>query len=153
VTHLDLPAAYLSRGSPGVALAVRGQSNIIPASTNSVLGCTIDGVEGETDVVSAENLNFWTLCSGTGLSEGRHQVVVNIAPGPNTIFWLDEIIYYSLSNPNIRRQWSMLYPNTDEFKYTGVNWVNPFDEGGIHGRETYQNGAKAIIPFYGMFLS
>lgn len=145
-------AALIGRCTSGTELIVRGQANVIPASTNSMLRCTIDGVEGESEVVTSGNLRSWKMCGRSSLSEGRHQVVVNITAGPNTVLWMDEIYYYSLNRPNLRRQWSMLYPNTEEFRYTGVSWSNPFDEGGNHGRESYQNGAKATIPFYGSLL-
>jgi len=149
------PGALIGRRLSGTELLVRGQSNVIPSSTNSVLRCTIDGEEGESDVVNTGNLKNWKLCGKSRLSSGRHDVVVNITAGPNTVMWLDEIYYYSLSKPNLRRHVSMLYSHTDEFKYTGVSWVNPFDEAGSNGRESYQNGAKATIPFYGLtsFLS
>lgn len=129
---------------------VKGQSNVIPATTNSALRCTIDGVEVGSDVVSASNLRYWNLCHGPSLSPGQHNVVVNITAGPNTVFWVDEIYYGSLFNPNLRRKYSMLYPNTLEFQYTGISWMSPFDEKGMSGRETYAQGAKVIMPFYGM---
>jgi len=103
-------------------------------------------------VVDVRNLNSWRLCSAEDLGEGLHQVVVNITAGPNTIFWVDEIYYYSLPRPNLRRKASMLYPTTAEFRYAGVSWMNPFDQAGNNGRESYLNGAKVTIPFYGMFL-
>jgi len=131
-------------------VAVRGQSNVIPGSTGSTLRCTIDGVEGQSDVVNSQNLDSWMLCGASRLSEGRHQVVVNVTTGPNTQFWLDEIHYYSLNHPNLRQKSSMLIPTTQEFRYTGVSWMSPFDEAGNNGRESYQNGAKVTVPFYGM---
>jgi len=131
---------------------VRGQSNVIPSSTNSVLRCTIDGEEGESDVVNTGNLKYWKLCGKSQLSPGRHDVVVNITAGPNTVMWLDEIYFFSLSKPNLRRHVSMLHTITNEFKYTGISWVNPFDQNGSSGRESYQAGAKVTVPFYGLDL-
>jgi len=144
--------ALIESHSLGTVVVVRGQSSVIPASTGSVLSCTIDGVEGESDVVSAGNLMSWKLCGASRLSEGRHQVVVNVTSGSNTIFWLDEITYFSLSPPNLKQKWSKLYPNTAEYSFTGISWRNPFDDVGNNGRESYANGAKATIPFYGPLL-
>ena len=136
--------------SSGTNLVVRGESSAVPLSTNSTVRCTIDGVEGVSEAVnSGLNIRFWQLCGSNTLREGAHQVVVNFTAGPNTIFWVDEIYYMSVASPNLRRKSSMLYPTTSEFRYTGVGWTNPFDEAGHHGRETYETGAKAIIPFYG----
>ena len=133
-------------------MVVRGQSNVIPGSTNSVLSCKIDGVDGESDVVNSGNIMSWKLCGASRLSQGRHEVVVNITSGPGTIIWVDEITYFSLSPPKLRQQWSKLYPNTGEYSYTGISWRNPFDDSGNFGRESYANGAKATIPFYGSIL-
>lgn len=145
-----IAAVLIPSRSPGTAFAVRGQSNVIPAFTDSTLRCTVDGVETESEVVTSRNLVSWRLCVGEGLSNGLHHVVVNITAGANIIFWVDEMLYYSLSPPNLKQKSSMLLPSTTAFRYTSISWMNPFDRAGNFGRESYQHGAKAIIPFYGM---
>jgi len=105
-------------------------------------------------VADAANFRNFRLCFGRGLSAGRHEVVVQITPGPNTVVWVDTVTYYSLAYPNIRRKQSKLTPDTPEFRFTGAGWLNPFasDEKGTHGRETFANGDRVIIPFFGLFF-
>jgi len=108
-------------------------------------------MEGSSEVVNPNNLKYWHLCGATDLSFGRHEVVINITAGPNTVFWLDEIYYWSLPNPNLDGKTSMFHANAEELGFSGISWVSPFDEHGILGRETYANGAKVTIKFYGSF--
>ena len=86
------------------------------------------------------------------MSDERHEVVVNITAGPDTVFCVDDIYYFSSTNPNLEKKYSMFVPNAGEYQYTGVSWSNPFDMDGLLGRETYATGAKVIVPFYGSSL-
>ena len=136
----------------GSSFSAQGQSNVVPSTTNSVLTCKVDGVDGNTAVFTPDNINNWALCGAARLSEGRHEVVINITTGPNTVFWLDDIYYLSGPNPILRRKYSMFVPNAGEYRYAGVGWANPFDNDGLFGRETYTNGSKVIMPLYGASL-
>ena len=138
----------------GTDFDVRGQSSVNFSATNSRIRCTIDGVEAQTDAgtVNEDNFRNFRLCLGRRLSAGPHEVVVQITPGPNTVVWVDTVTYYSLAYPNIRRKHSQLTPEKSEFQFTGVGWRDPFDDTGSLGRETYTNGDKAIIPFFGLSL-
>jgi len=149
-TFLECPPRCIDH-ELGTSFNVRGQSNVNPSSTNSTIRCTVDGVEAASDVVTTGNLNFYRLCFAADLSEGLHQVSVQFNPGPNTTFFLDSVTYYSLAYPNMRRKFSQHSADDSPFQYTGISWRNPYDDTGSEGRETYQTGAKAIIPFFGMF--
>lgn len=135
----------------GRALTIRGQSNVIPATTNSVLRCTVDGVAVGSDVVLANNLRSWKLCDGADLIDGHHDVVVNISAGADTVFWVDEITYETVDRPNQQRKYSRYPADTGEYRYKGVSWASPFENDFGYSRESYENGAAVTIPFYGTF--
>jgi len=145
----SMVAAALIRPLIGGSFSAQGQSNVIPSTTNSQLTCKVDGRDGNTAIVTADNVNAWSFCNSGGLTESLHEVVVNITAGPGTVFCLDDI--YSISSPNsiLQNKYAMFVPNDGGYRYAGVSWSNPFDKDGLLGRETYATGAKVVIPFYG----